>query len=332
MRRRAFIAGISSAALLAPCASLAQQHEAVRKIAMLLPLGPGDPEGRRRLDAVREGLRQLGWSEDRNLSIEVSWLGNDPEGSAQQRAEELVAHKPEVIFASTTPGLLAVTKATATIPIVFAAVADPVGSGIVKNLAHPGGNVTGFSYLEPTMVGKWLELLREMAPATRQAIYVYAHQTGPFGRAGFLQAFEASSQAMGFAPSNVPVLGLADIDKALETAAESADSGLIMASDAFLLLHRQEIAAMAARYHLPAVYWSREWVVSGGLICYGPVIIDSYRRAPIYVDRILRGASPSELPVQEPTAFELVVNRKTAKALHLDIPPSILARADEVIE
>jgi putative ABC transport system substrate-binding protein len=333
MRRREFIAGISCVALLAPCAGLAQQHETLRKIAMLLPFGPDDPEGRRRLEAVREGLRQLGWSEERNLSLEVRWLGNDPEGGAKLRAAELTAHKPEVIFASTTPGLLALTRVTATIPIVFAAVADPVGSGIVENLAHPGRNVTGFSYLEPDMVGKWLELLKEIAPATRRAVFVYDAdpQTGPFGRTSFLKAFETSSRALGLKPINAPVLGLADIDKAL-AAAQSPDAGLIMASDAFLLLHRQEIAAMVARYRLPAVYWSREWVASGGLICYGPEIIDTYRRAPVYIDRILRGASPSDLPVQEPTAFELVVNRNTAKALHLDIPPSILARADEVIE
>jgi putative ABC transport system substrate-binding protein len=299
---------------------------------MLLPFGPDDPEGRRRLDAVREGLLQLGWSEDRNLSLELRWLGSDPEGSAKQRAEELVGHHPEVIFASTTAALRMLTRATATIPIVFAAVADPVGSGFIQSLAHPGGNVTGFSYLEPNMVGKWLELLKEIAPAARRVAYVYEPRTGPLGSKSFLEAFEAGSRTLGLTPINVSVQSIADIEKALAAAADIPGTGLIVGSDAFLLQHRNEIAAVAARYRLPAVYWSREWVASGGLISYGPEIIDTYRRAPQYIDRILRGARPSDLPVQEPTTFELVVNRSTAKDLHLDIPQSILARADEVIE
>lgn len=299
---------------------------------MLLPFGPDDPEGRRRLDALREGLLQLGWSEDRNLSLELSWLGSNSEGSAKQRAEELVGHHPEVIFASTTPALRTLTRVTATIPIVFAAVADPVGSGFIQSLAHPGGNVTGFSYLEPNMVGKWLELLKEIAPTAQRVVYIYDPQTGPLGSKSFLQAFEAGSRTLGLTSINVSVHGIADVEKALAAAADIPGTGLIVGSDAFLLQHRNEIAALAARYRIPAVYWSREWVASGGLISYGPEIIDTYRRAPQYIDRILRGARPSDLPVQEPTTFELVVNRSTAKDLHLDIPQSILARADEIIE
>ncbi len=332
MRRRDFIKAIVGSTAVWPLAARAQQREAVRRVAMLLPFGRDDPEGRRRLEAVREGLLQLGWSEEHNLSLEVRWLGGDPEGTAQQRAEELVKQGPEVILASTTPALRALTQATATIPIVFAAVADPVGSGFIPSLSHPGGNVTGFSYLEPGMVGKWLELLKEIAPATRRVLYVYDPQTGPFGRTSFLQAFEAGSRTLGLTPINASALSIADIEKALAAAADSSGSGLIMASDAFLFLHRKEIAALAAHYRLPAVYWSHEWVASGGLICYGPEIIDTYRRAPTYIDRILRGARAGDLPVQEPTTFELVVNRNTAKDLHLDIPPSILARADDVIE
>jgi putative ABC transport system substrate-binding protein len=332
MKRREFVTILGGAAAVWPFAVRAQQREAVRKIAMLLPFGPDDPEGRRRLDALREGLRQLGWSEGRNLSLELSWLGSDSEGSTQQRAEDLVGHHPEVIFASTTPALRTLRRATTTIPIVFAAVADPVGSGFVQSLAHPGGNVTGFSYLEPNMVGKWLELLKEIAPAARRVVYVYDPQTGPLGSESFLQAFEAGSRTLGLTPINVAVHGIADIANALAAAADTPGTGLIVGSDAFLLQHRDEIAPLAARYRLPAVYWSREWVASGGLISYGPEIIDTYRRAPQYIDRILRGARPSDLPVQEPTTFELVVNRRTAKDLHLDIPQSILARADEVIE
>jgi putative ABC transport system substrate-binding protein len=172
MKRREFIVGLGGAALLTPYPGLAQQREAVRKVAMLLPFGPDDPEGRRRLDAVREGLLQLGWSEDRNLSLAVRWLGNDPEARAHESAEELVSHNPVLIFVATRPALRAMTRATATIPIIFAAVVDPVGSGFVPNLARPGGNVTGFSYLEPRMVEKWLELLKEIAPATRRVLYV----------------------------------------------------------------------------------------------------------------------------------------------------------------
>jgi ABC-type uncharacterized transport system substrate-binding protein len=331
MKRREFIVGLGGAALLTPYPGLAQQREAVRKVAMLLPFGPDDPEGRRRLDAVREGLLQLGWSEDRNLSLAVRWLGNDPEARAHESAEELVSHNPVLIFVATTPALRAMTRATATIPIIFAAVVDPVGSGFVPNLARPGGNVTGFSYLEPRMVEKWLELLKEIAPATRRVLYVYDPQTSIFG-GNFLKAYEAGSRTLSLAPINAPVLSVADVEKAMAGAADNPDSGLIILSDAFLFLHRKEIAALAARYRLPAVYYTREWVASGGLVSCGPDVIDTYRRAPQYIDRILRGARPSDLPVQEPTAFELVVNRNAAKDLHLDIPQSILARADEVIE
>jgi putative ABC transport system substrate-binding protein len=299
---------------------------------MLLPFSPDDPEGRRRLEAVREGLRQLGWSEDRNLSLEVRWVGNDHGPGAQDSAEELAAHDPEVIFAGTTVALRAVTRATTSIPIVFAAVADPVGSGFIQSLARPGGNLTGFSYLEPTMAEKWLELLKEIAPATRRVLFVYDPQASVFGGPGFLHALEAGSRTLGLTPINVSVHGIADVEKALAAAADTPGTGLIVGSDAFLFPHRKEITALAARYRLPAVYYFREWVASGGLVSYGPDVIDTYRRAPQYIDRILRGARPSDLPVQEPTTFELVVNRSTAKDLHLDIPLSILARADEVIE
>jgi putative ABC transport system substrate-binding protein len=281
MKRREFITILGRAAAIWPFAVQAQQREAVRKIAMLLPFAPDDPEGRRRLEAVRKGLLQLGWSEDRNLNLDVRWLGSDPEGTAQQRAEELVKQDPEVIFASTTPALKALTQVTATIPIVFAAVADPVGSGFIPNLSRPGGNVSGFSYLEPEMAGKWLELLKEIAPATRRALYVYDPQTGPFGRTSFLQAFRAGSRTLGLTPIDASARSVADIETALAAAAGSAGSGFIMASDAFLLLHCKEIVALAAHYRLPAVYWSREWVASGGLICYGPEIIDTHRHAPL---------------------------------------------------
>jgi putative tryptophan/tyrosine transport system substrate-binding protein len=331
MRRRKFIKLLGTAAVAWPLAARAQQREPVRKVALLMPFGPDDPEGLRRLEAVREGLLKLGWSEDRNLSLELRWLGSDPVGSARERAEELAAHKPEVIFTATTVALRAMIRATATIPIIFAAVADPVGSGFIQNLAHPGGNVTGFSYLEPRMAEKWLELLKEIAPATRRALFVYDPQTGSFGKS-FLHAFEAGSRTLGLTPVDASVRSVADVEKAMAAAADTPDAGLIVMSDAFLFLHRKEIAALAVRYRLPAVYYSREWVASGGLISYGPEIIDTYRRAPQYIDRILRGAHPSDLPVQEPTTFELVVNRNTAKNLHLDIPSSILARADEVIE
>jgi putative ABC transport system substrate-binding protein len=332
MRRREFITLLGGAALLTPYAGLAQQREALRKVGMLLPFSPDDPEGRRRLEAVREGLRQLGWSEDRNLSLEVRWVGNDHGPGAQESAEELAAHNPEVIFAGTTVALRAVTRATTSIPIVFAAVADPVGSGFIQSLARPGGNLTGFSYLEPTMAEKWLELLKEIAPATRRVLFVYDPQASVFGGPGFLHALEAGSRTLGLTPINVSVHGIADVEKALAAAADTPGTGLIVGSDAFLFPHRKEITALAARYRLPAVYYFREWVASGGLVSYGPDVIDTYRRAPQYIDRILRGARPSDLPVQEPTTFELVVNRSTAKDLHLDIPLSILARADEVIE
>jgi putative tryptophan/tyrosine transport system substrate-binding protein len=332
MRRRKFITLLGSATVTWPLAARAQQREALRKVAMLLPFGPDDPEGRRRLDAVRDGLRQLGWSEHRNLSLEVRWVGNDHGPGVQDIAEELAGHKPEVIFAGTTVALRAVTRATASIPIVFAAVADPVGSGFIQSLARPGGNVTGFSYLEPTMVEKWLELLKEIAPETRRVLFVYDPQASVFGGPSFLHALEAGSRTLGLTPINASVHGIADVEKALAAAADTSGTGLLVMSDAFLFPHRKEITALAERYRLPAVYYFREWVASGGLVSYGPDVIDTYRRAPAYIDRVLRGTRPSDLPVQEPTTFELVVNRNAAKDLHLDIPQSILARADEVIE
>jgi putative tryptophan/tyrosine transport system substrate-binding protein len=332
MRRRDFIQGLTVVSATWPLAARAQQREVLRKVAMVLPFGPDDPEGRRRLDAVRDGLRQLGWSEDRNLSLEVRWVGNDHGPGAQDSAEELAGHKPEVIFAGTTVALRAVTRATASIPIVFAAVADPVGSGFIQSLARPGGNVTGFSYLEPTMVEKWLELLKEIAPETRRVLFVYDPQASVFGGPSFLHALEAGSRTLGLTPINASVHGIADVEKALAAAADTSGTGLLVMSDAFLFPHRKEITALAARYRLPAVYYFREWVASGGLVSYGPDVIDTYRRAPAYIDRVLRGTRPSDLPVQEPTTFELVVNRNAAKDLHLDIPQSILARADEVIE
>jgi putative tryptophan/tyrosine transport system substrate-binding protein len=331
MRRREFIILLGGVAPILPHTARAQQREAVRKVAMLLPFSADDPEGLRRLEAVRQGLLKLGWRENKNLDLDVRWLENDLEANAQVRAEELAGHQPEVILVATTPGLRAVTRASPTIPIVFAAVADPVGSGFIQSLARPGGNVTGFSYLEPNMVGKWLELLKEIAPSTQRVAYVY-HPASPFSGAGFLRTLEDGSRTLGFTSVNAPVRSVAEIEKAIAAAADTPGSGLIMASDAFLLLHRKEIATLAARYRMPAVYWSREWVASGGLMSYGPEIIDTYRRASEYIDRILRGARPGDLPVQEPTRFELAVNRSTAKDLHLDIPQSILARADEVIE
>ena len=331
MRRREFITlmgGAAAPSLLWPLAARAQQGERVRRIGVLLYLVAGDAEGQARLAAFTQALSQLGWSEGRNLRIEARWPNA---GDVHRHAAELVALAPDILVAATgTPTVASLLQATRTIPIVFAIVIDPVGAGFVASMAQPGGNATGFTTWEYSMSGKWLELLKDIAPGvTRAAVLrdpASASGTGQFG------AVQIVAPALGVQVTPVDVRDAGEIERAVAAFARGPNGGLIVTGSAGGIVHRELIAKVAARHKLPAVFPSRVYVTSGGLISYGPDLVDQFRRAAGYVDRILKGEKPGEMPVQAPTKYELVINLTTAKALGLDMPPTVLARADAVIE
>jgi ABC-type uncharacterized transport system substrate-binding protein len=328
MNRRDFIAVLGGAATW-PVLTRAQQPDRVRRIGVITNLSKDDPEGRARDAAFAERLQQLGWDEDRNLRIEERRTGGDAE-LARKFAAELVALAPDVILTTGSAGLVPVLQATRTTPIVFTIVPDPVGAGFVNSLAHPGGNATGFSQFEYRLTSKWLELLKEVAPhVTRVAVLREPGLTAAIAQFAALEAV-APSLRVELVPLNMR--GPADIDQAFDTFAQSRADGLIVASGPLTAAHRDPIIKAAARHKLPAVYTTRFMAADGGLLSYGPDFVEQYRRAADYVDRILRGEKPADLPVQAPTKYELVINMRTAKALGLDVPPAVLARADEVIE
>jgi putative ABC transport system substrate-binding protein len=326
MRRREFITGIGSAAAW-PMVASAQQGEWVRRIGVLMSQPADNPEAQARFAAFLQALQQLGWTEGRNIRITARWgLGND---AARNNAAELVAFAPDVILAAATPQAAALQQATRTIPIVFAMVADPVGGGIVEGLARPGGNVTGFMQSEYSLSGKYLELLKQIAPGvTRAAVFRDPGNTAAVGQFAVIQAM-APALGVEVVPINLQNAG--EIERAVATFARSANGGLI-ATGGPTTAHVQLIVALAARHRLPAVYPYRFFVSAGGLISYGPDLIDQHRRAAGYVDRILKGEKPADLPVQAPTKYETVINLKTAKALGLTVPEALLATADEVIQ
>jgi putative tryptophan/tyrosine transport system substrate-binding protein len=326
MKRREFIMLLGGVAA-SPLAARAQQ-ERMRRVGVLTYWTADDAEGQARLAAFAQALKQLGWSEGRNLGIDTRWAtAND----IHRHAAELVALAPDVLVAATgTATVAALRQATRTVPIVFVTVIDPVGAGFVATLARPGGNATGFTNYEYGMSGKWLELLKEIAPrVTRAAVLrdpAVASGIGQFG------AVQAVAPSLGVELSPVDVRDADEIERAVTQFARGSNGGLIVTGSAAAIVHRELIAMLAARHRLPAVYPARFSVTAGGLISYGPDLLDQFRRAAGYVDRILKGETPADLPVQAPTKYELVVNLKTAKALGLDIPTSVLARADEVIE
>jgi putative ABC transport system substrate-binding protein len=280
---------------------------------------------------LREGLEQRGWSEGRNLRIDYRWASADSD-RIRAFAAELVATAPEAIFAHTTPATTRLLEATRNIPIVFASVSDPVGDGIVASFARPGGNVTGFTNVEASMGGKWLEILKELSPAVARVGFLFNPATSPGGGLYFLRPFEAAAPLFNVQPISTPVEDVVDIERAVAPLAVGANGGMIVNSDVFTTRHRAAIIAAAARHHVPAIYPFAYFAADGGLAAYGTDVRDLWRRAASYIDRILRGEKPADLPVQAPTKFELVINLKTAKALGLEIPPTLLARADEVIE
>jgi ABC-type uncharacterized transport system substrate-binding protein len=333
MRRREFITLLGGAAAASACwpfAAHAQQSERVRHIAMLTNLLGGDPEEQARQSTFLQELQQKGWFEGRNLRIERRWSGGDA-ARTRKYAEELVALGPEVIVVGGSAGLIPLLQVTSTMPIVFTIVPDPVGAGFVDSLARPGGNATGFVQFEYGLCAKWLELLKEIVPGmTRVAVLREPGLTAAIAQLAALQAV-APALRVELVPLNLREA--ADIDRNLSAfGPRSASDGLIVTSGPLAAVHRELIVAAAARHKLPAVYVSRYTVVGGGLISYGPDFADQYRGAAGYVDRILKGEKPADLPVQVPTKFQLAVNLKTARMLGLDIPPTLLARADEVIE
>jgi len=328
MRRREFITLLGGAAATWPLAVRAQQGERVRRIGVLAYWPADDAEGRARLAALMQTLQQLGWIDGGNLRIETRWA---TAVDIRRHATELVALTPDVLVAATgTATTASLLEATRTVPIVFVTVIDPVGAGFVATLARPGGNATGFTNYEYGTSGKWLELLKEIAPrVTRAAVLrdpAIASGIGQFG------AIQALAPSLGMELSPVDVRDAGEIERAVTVFARAPNGGLIVTGSAAAVVHRDLIATLAARHRLPAVYPGRYSVTAGGLISYAPDLVDQYRRAAGYVDRILKGEKPADLPVQAPTRFELVINLKTAKALGLDVPPSLLARADEVIE
>jgi ABC-type uncharacterized transport system substrate-binding protein len=328
VNRREFMTLLGGAAAAWPLAARAQQPERMRRIGVLMYLAADDAEGQARLAAFAEALRQLGWSDGRNLRIDTRWATAD---DIRRHAAELAELAPDVLVAATGTATVApLLQATRTVPIVFVSVIDPVGAGFVASLAQPGGNATGFTIYEYSMSGKWLELLKEIAPrVTRAAVLrdpAVASGIGQFG------AVQIVAPSLGVDLSPVDVRDAGEIERAVTAFARGSNGGLIVTGSALAIVHRDLIISLANRHRLPAVYSNRHFVTGGGLISYGPDTIDPFRRAAGYVDRILKGEKAAELPVQAPTKYDLVINLKTAKALGLEIPSSVLAHADEVIE
>ena len=334
MKRRDFVgllAGAAAAPVLWPLAAGAQRSDRItRRLGVLMAIAANDPEARRRVAAFEHGLRELGWIDGRNISIDYRWASDDPE-LLRSEAAALVAAAPDLIFANSTPLLTALRKESTTLPMVFVQVTDPVGQGLVANLARPGGNVTGFTNFEFAIGGKWLQTLKEIAPAVTRVAVVFNPQTAPYAGA-LLRPIEAAAAKLAVASMALPAVDAAAIEAAITAFARTPDGGLIVLPDVSTVHHRDLIIALAARHRLPAVYPYRFYAVSGGLLSYGTDVDEVFRRAAGYVDRILKGEKPGDLPVQAPGKFETVVNLKTAKALGLDTSPFLLARADEVIE
>jgi putative ABC transport system substrate-binding protein len=328
--RREFIVTLGSAVFAWPLAARAQT-ERMRRIGVLMSYAESDSDAQAWYAAFREGLQKLGWTEGHNTQIDTRWATPDDAESMRRFAKELVALQPDLLLSSTTPTTSALLQQTRTIPIVFAIVADPIGSGFVANFARPGGNVTGFIFTEPTMAGKWLELLKEIAPRITRAAMLFNPTSATYAEY-WLKPFKAAAPSFAVEAIAAPVRDRSELETVIAAQAREPNGSLIAMPDSFTDAHRVEITSLAARYRLPAVYPFRFFAEVGGLLSYGVDRTDNFRRAAAYVDRILKGEKPAELPVQAPTKYELVINLKTAKALGLEIPPKLLALADQVIE
>jgi putative tryptophan/tyrosine transport system substrate-binding protein len=330
VNRREFITLIGGAAAACPFAARAQQGERMRRVAFLHPYTENDPEVLARVVAFRQGLEALGWTENRNIRIEHRYSGGDL-GQIQAQATELVRSAPDLIVGSGTPIITALQRATDTIPIVFNVVNDPVGQGFVATLSNPGGNITGFTFIDFPLIGKWLEMLKEIAPDVRRVTLLFNPDSAPFYPV-FLREFGAAPASLAVELSASPVRNEAEIEAAITAFARESGGGLIPAPDAFVNTRRHLIMALAQRHRLPAIYSFRQFVMEGALMSYGPDAADIVRRSASYVDRLLKGERPAALPAQAPVKYDLVLNLKTANALGLTVPPTLLARADEVIE
>jgi putative ABC transport system substrate-binding protein len=329
MKRREFITLLGGAAAAWPLAARAQQDQRVRRIGVLTGIGEGDEAAQSFLAAFLQALRQLGWTDGHNVRVDTRWGRGDAD-RIRKYAAELAALAPDVIFATGGPSVEQLLKVTRVVPIVFAITPDPVGSGLVESLSRPGGNATGFVQFEYSLSGKWLELLKQIVPGvTRAAVLRDPDITAGIGQFAVIKSVAPS---LGVEVIPISLRNVAELERGVTAYARSDNGGLIVTASASATVHRERIIALAARYKLPAVYNQRLFVTSGGLISYGADFIDQYRRAAGYVDRILKGEKPADLPVQVPTKYELVINLKTAKALGLTIPPTLLTQADEVIE
>ena len=326
MRRREFIAVLGGAALAMPLAARAQER--VRRIGVLVNLAEGDAAGQTFVTGFRQALQELGWVDGRNARIDMRWGGGNRE-HYRKYAAELAALAPDVIFAATTDAVVSVQQASPTVPVVFVGAIDPVGSGLITSMARPGGNATGFTIFEYAIAAKWLELLKEVAPGvTRAAVLRDANVASGIGQFAAIQAVTP----VGIELSAIGLRDANEVEQAIAAFARDPNGGLIVTASGFGSNNPELIAKLAIRHNLPAIYPFRYSVRAGGLICYGPDYLDQYRRAAAYVDRILKGEKPANLPVQAPTKYELAINLKTAKAIGVTVPPSLLARADEVIE
>ncbi len=330
MRRRDFVSLIGSVAVW-PLALRAQQPERVRRVGVLMAHAESDPEFQQYLATFRQELQKLGWTDGRNIQIDSRWGALDDAELRKRSANELVALQPDVILTQNTPPTASMLQETHTIPIVFVIVADPVGSGFVESLARPGGNATGFTVMEPTIASKWLELLKEIAPGVNRVAFLFNPATTPFADT-YLNPFKAAAAAFALEAIAAPVHDAAELESVFATQSREPNTGLLVMPDGFLNVHRAEIIALAARYRLPTVYPWRFFAELGGLISYGNEQRDSFRLAATYVDRILKGEKPRELPAQAPVKFELIINMKTAKALGLNVPLQLQQLADSIIE
>ena len=333
MIRHEFITLIGGAAATWPFAAGGQQQgDRVRRLAAMMGGRNADidPEGRAWFTAFRKALEDLGWIEGRNFRADYRWPSGDLD-RMETIAKEFIELKPDVMFAGNTPSVLALLRQTRTIPIVFTNLSDPVGTGVVENLARPGANATGFTAYEYSLAGKWLEILKEVAPVVTRVAVLFNPETAPYAQY-YLSIIEMSAPAFGVTVNGASIRSISEMEIAIEAQARIPGTGLIVLPDTFTFTHRTQQIAATARHRLPAIYALRGQALAGGLLSYGPDTVDLYRRAASYVDRILKGERPADLPVQNPTKYELLINLKTARALGLDVPPTLLARADEVIE
>src|SRR5919198_3124218 len=329
MKRREFITLLGGAAAAWPLAARAQPRERVRHIGVLMGYAESDSEARANITAFREGLEKLGWVEDRNVRFDTRWATPEDAEARQRFAKELVALQPDLLLSHTTPTTAALLQQTRTIPIIFANVSDPVGSGFVASFQRPGGNVTGFNVSEPTLAGKLVELLKEIAPRVARVAMLFNPATATYAEY-WLNPFKAAAASFALVAIEARVHDRSELESAFAALAREPNGGLIVMSDSFTLGHSVEITSLAARYRLPVVYPYRLFVGVGGLLSYGVDLTDCFRRAATYADRILKGAKPSELPVQAPVKFDLIINIKTAKALGLDVPAHLQQLADEL--